>query len=62
MNKVYFARKVAEYQPHIEGLVGDHLARMLNLLVRDVERDARQKATELAFTLQRDIQNMQYED
>ncbi len=57
-NDEYFKKKVAEYAPFIEPAIGDDLERLLLLFAKDIERDTRHQAADMAQELHSNIVNM----
>lgn len=55
----YFNRRVAEFLPAVRDARGDEqLHQVLRMFAKEIERDARHKASSLAQTLANDIHNM----
>jgi hypothetical protein len=62
MSDKYFNRRVNEYLPTvIETRDRDSLHRLLTMFAKEIERDARHKASAMANSLANDIQNMQHD-
>jgi hypothetical protein len=57
-NDEYFNQKIAEYMPVIEVAVGGDLERLLRLFAKDIERDTRHQAADMAQELANNIHNM----
>lgn len=62
MSDAYFKRMVDNYAPYIRKVKNDDAAfeRALFLFAKEIERDTRHRAAELAGALQRDIQNLRH--
>ena len=62
MSDKYFDKKVDNWMEGIQDAMGhDNLHMVLVIFAKDIERDARQKATSLAYILANDINNMTYD-
>ncbi len=58
-NDDYFNEKIAVYMPHIEAVTGSSdLERILRLFAKDIERDTRHQAADMAQRLANNIHNM----
>ncbi len=57
-NDDYFNKKIAVYMPQIEVAVGGDLERLLRLFAKDIERDTRHQAADMAQQLANNIHNM----
>ncbi len=57
-NDEYFKKKIAEYMPVIEGAIGEDLERALLFFAKDIERDTRHQAADMAQQLANNIHNM----